>query len=113
MAAHQLTLFISGDTTNARAALLNVERLCERVSGGCLVDVIDVKADPDLAEADRVIATPMLISRHTERPQRVVGDLSDLEAVIRFFEMAQAPPDAVGTGRIRWSGSRAGPAGDD
>ena len=85
MPIHHLRLYVSGDSPNGRAARTNADRLCGMVVGGCEITVIDVLSDPAAAEAARVIATPLLASLDTNR--RVIGDLSDLEQVIAYFEM--------------------------
>ena len=85
MPVHHLRLYVSGDSSNGRAARANADRLCAMVLGGCDIEVIDVLIDPAAAEEARVIATPLLASR--DRGRRVIGDLSDLTQVMTYFEM--------------------------
>lgn len=67
-----LRLFVLGRSRAVRRAIANARTLGD-------VEVIDVREDPERAEADRILATPTLI-RVDSLPARVVGDLSDLEA---------------------------------
>ncbi|MBB4264779.1 circadian clock KaiB family protein [Roseospira visakhapatnamensis] len=68
-----LRLFVVGRTAATRRAVANARTLGE-------VDIIDVREHPHLAEADRIIATPTLI-RTDAVSVRIIGDLSDLDAV--------------------------------
>ena len=87
-----LTLFVTGATpssTHARALLQNwLQRRSD--AKGVLLEVVDVRERPDLAEAERVLATPTLI-RHKPLPRRkIVGDLSDWETVALFIDLEEA-----------------------
>jgi circadian clock protein KaiB len=89
-----LRLFVAGSSPRAKQALDNLQRLCdEELHGRYQVEVIDVLERPDLAEADRVLATPTLIKRLPPPLRRVIGDLSDKEKVLLGLELrAQAHP---------------------
>ena len=105
-----LILYVSGDTANSRRARQNVDLLCGRIEGGCNIDVIDIKADPEAAESHRVLATPMLLLSNNERMCRVIGDLSDIEQVIDFLGLQRS--DAAGVQRSRdASAVRSAPVG--
>ena len=87
-----LTLFVTGTTpssTHARALLRSwLQGRPDAV--GVRLEVIDVRERPDLAEAERVLATPTLI-RHKPLPRRkIVGDLSDWETVALFIDLEEA-----------------------
>jgi hypothetical protein len=69
----RLRLFVLGQTETVRRAIANARTLGP-------VEVIDVRENPQAAEAARVLATPMLM-RMDEVPARIVGDLRDLAAV--------------------------------
>ncbi len=88
MNAQRFYLYISGDSANSRRARANVDKLCDMIPGGCDIEIVDVRADPGAAEAARVIATPMLVSRTDKRPRRVVGDLSNLQQVMAYLGLA-------------------------
>jgi hypothetical protein len=51
----------------------------------CEVEVIDVLQFPDLAERERVLATPTLLKESPLPRRRITGDLSDLEQVLRII----------------------------
>ncbi len=56
--------------------------------------IIDVLEQPQLAEDDRILATPTLIKQLPPPLRRVIGDLSDSEKVLLGLglEQRQAPP---------------------
>ena len=44
--------------------------------------VIDVLTQPDLADEERILATPTLVKEDPAPVRRIVGDLSDTEQVL-------------------------------
>ena len=83
MSKYILKLYVTGQTARAQTAIENLERLCrEELSGEYELQVIDVLENPQLAEDDRVLATPTLIKQLPPPLRRVIGDLSDKEKVL-------------------------------
>lgn len=79
-----LQLFIVGASSNSREALENLRRICDtRLTGGYQLEVIDVLENPDAAEAANIVATPTLIRQAPLPQQRIVGNLSVTESVLR------------------------------
>ena len=91
-----LRLFVTGKTPRAQQALANLERICEEELGGRYeLEVIDVLERPDIAESEKILATPTLIKRLPPPLRRVIGDLSDKDKVLLGLEVqpkASAPP---------------------
>lgn len=56
---------------------------------------MDVVASPEIAEADRILATPTLVKRLPPPLRRVIGDLSDREKVLLGLEV-QPTSDSPG-----------------
>jgi circadian clock protein KaiB len=79
-----LRLYITGQTPRSVYTLTNLSRL---VAGAlrdqCKVVIIDVLERPELAEVDRVLATPTLIKASPPPARRIIGDLSDAQKVIQ------------------------------
>lgn len=50
-------------------------------------EVVDVLERPDLAEEDRVFATPALVRRSPEPVRKLIGDLSDRELVLSSLRL--------------------------
>ena len=78
-----LKLYVTGQTTNSVKAIQNLKNILS----GELKDlyelkIIDVLENPQLAEDEKILATPTL-SRVLPPPvKRIIGDLSDKEKVL-------------------------------
>ena len=73
-------LYITGHTPASERAIVNLKRICDKEFGDvCNISIIDVLEYPQLAEEERILATPTLIKELPPPCRRVVGDLSDEE----------------------------------
>lgn len=86
--AVQLRLYVAGG--DARSA--EARRLCERVvaqcrPSPCRLEVVDVLADPEQAERDRVLATPMLVRLDPPPLVRLIGGLWNAEFVMEALQL--------------------------
>lgn len=87
-----LKLYITGETARTRAAAENLRRLCEEELGGRYeVQVIDVLKHPQLAEDEKILATPTLIKELPLPVRRVIGDLSDTGKVLLGLDLVRDP----------------------
>jgi circadian clock protein KaiB len=93
-----LKLYVAGSSPRAALAIDNLKRICEAdLSGRYVLEIIDVLEHPELAEQDKILATPTLIKQLPPPLRRVIGDLSDAEKVLLGLELRQrpgAPPSA-------------------
>lgn len=79
MMNYEFRLYITGETGRSRRAADNLRALCEaRLAGLYELEIVDVLDRPDLAEEDRIIATPTAMRLVPLPQRRVIGDLSDL-----------------------------------
>lgn len=86
-----LKLYIVGRTANGERALANLRRICEdELQGQYQMQVVDILENPQLAEDERILATPTLIKELPPPLRRVVGDLSDTEKVLLGLDMVPA-----------------------
>jgi circadian clock protein KaiB len=88
---------VAGATPRAVAAIENLRRICEKdLKGRYELEVIDVLKNPELAEQDKILATPTLIKQLPPPLRRVIGDLSDAEKVLLGLELRQvlSAPDS-------------------
>ena len=72
-----LRLFIDDDSATARRALLELQALRSELALDAEVEVVDIRADPDAAERERVLAVPALDRLRPLPVQRIIGDLRD------------------------------------
>lgn len=78
-----LKLYVTGVTPRSQAALKNLEKILdEDYKGVYSLKVIDVIKQPQLAEDDKILATPTLIKILPPPVARIIGDLSDREKVL-------------------------------
>ena len=62
MKEYILKLYVTGQTPRAERAIANLRRLCEHeFAGRYEIEVIDVLEHPELAEQERILATPTLV----------------------------------------------------
>ena len=84
-----LTLFITGQTMRSRSALQNLQTLFEEIGGkGYELSIIDVLEHPQLAEDEKIIATPTLVKTRPLPVRRIVGDLTSKTQVLEWLDLA-------------------------
>lgn len=78
-----LRLYVTGMTPRSRRAIQNLQDICEKeLQNRYQMEVIDVLERPQLAEDERILATPLLIKSLPPPLRRLIGDLSDREKVL-------------------------------
>jgi len=83
-----LKLYITGQTANSQRALINLENvLNNELKGLYTLKVIDVLKDPQLAEEEKILATPTLAKVLPLPIRRIIGDLSDKEKVLLGLDL--------------------------
>jgi circadian clock protein KaiB len=85
-----LKLYVTGTSPRAEVAIANLRRICEQeLRGQYELEIIDVLKHPQVAEDDRILATPTLIKQLPPPLRRVIGDLSDKAKVLLGLEVRQ------------------------
>ena len=83
----ELVLYVSAVSRYSDAAKRNCELLLSRFDRRRVrFEVCDVSEHPDRAEADAVCYTPMLVKRNPPPRAYVLGDLSNVTALIDLLE---------------------------
>ncbi|MBF0416883.1 MAG: circadian clock protein KaiB [Magnetococcales bacterium] len=83
-----LKLYITGHTSRSERAIKNLRRICEQdLSGRYEMRVIDVLEQPQLAEDEKILATPTLIKELPPPLRRIIGDLSDTEKILLGLDL--------------------------
>ena len=78
-----LKLYVAGNTPNSMRALKTLRNILETEFRGIYaLRVIDVLKNPQLAEEDKILATPTLAKILPPPVRRIIGDLSDRERVL-------------------------------
>jgi circadian clock protein KaiB len=94
-----LKLYIAGNTPNSVRALKMLKNILEEeFQGVYALKVIDVLKNPQLAEEDKILATPTLSKVLPPPVRKIIGDLSDREKVLigldlLYEELSEAEAD--------------------
>lgn len=97
-----MRLFVTGASSRAGTAIANLRRICEQeLEGQYELEIIDVLEHPELAEDEKILATPTLIKSLPLPLRRVIGDLSDTEKVLLGLEVRPQRGDARDKGAGR------------
>jgi circadian clock protein KaiB len=79
-----LKLFVAGVLPNSIRAISNIQSICEsHIKGRYELEIIDIYQQPALALTEDIIAVPLLIKRLPNPQERLIGDLSDTDVVLR------------------------------
>jgi len=88
MTKYLLKLYVTGKTKRTTDAIKNLKKICEEtLMGEYELVVIDVLESPELAESDRILATPTLIRYLPPPIKQIIGDLSDEDKVIKGLDL--------------------------
>lgn len=83
-----LRLFVTGHTSRSEAAIRNLRRICEEdLKGQYELEIIDVLERPQLAEDEKILATPTLIKQLPPPLRRIIGDMSNSERVLLGLDL--------------------------
>ncbi len=79
-----LRLYVAGNAPNSLRAIANLKALCdEHFAARHELEIVDLLKNPKRALADGVIVTPTLLRLSPLPVQRVIGNLSDMNQVLR------------------------------
>ena len=83
MKTYILKLYVAGNTPNSMRALNTLKEILDtEFIGVYALKVIDVLKNPQLAEEDKILATPTLSKILPPQVRKIIGDLSDREKVL-------------------------------
>jgi circadian clock protein KaiB len=86
---YELRLYVTGATPASGRAIANLKAFCEEhLRDHYDLEVVDIYQQPQMAEEDRILATPTLIKRLPLPLRRVVGDLSDSDNVLLRLDLS-------------------------
>ncbi len=78
-----LRLYITGCSLASQHAVMNLRLLCqEELQNMCEIEIIDILENPEIAEQEKILATPTLVKRFPAPVRKVIGDLSQREKVL-------------------------------
>jgi len=81
---YQLRLFVTGASPNSTRAISNLKEICETyLKGKYELEIIDVYQQPLIAESEQIVALPLLIKKFPLPERRLIGDMSEIEKVLK------------------------------
>ena len=94
-----LKLYVAGNTPDSMRALKTLRNILEtEFLGVYALKVIDVLKNPQLAEEDKILATPTLAKILPPPVRRIIGDLSDRERVLIGLDLLYEELTEEGSG---------------
>jgi len=85
----KLRLYITGKTPKSERAIANLKEICEKeLKGLYVLQIIDVLESPQLAEDEKILATPTLIKDLPPPLKRIIGDLSNSDKVLLGLDLS-------------------------
>ena len=85
-AGYVLRLFVSNDNETIEKTLDSIHQILERgLTQPYTLKIIDISKNPDLAESDRISATPALVRVWPKPIKKIVGELDDLERILQII----------------------------
>ena len=91
-APYELRLYVAGGAPSSTRAVEGLRAICEELlPGRYTLQVIDIYQQPALAQADHVVAVPVLIKLRPSPPRRILGDLADRARVLAGLDLAPKP----------------------
>lgn len=88
MPEYLVKLYVTGQTPRSLRAIANLRRICEEeLQGSYELVVIDVLERPQLAEDEKILATPTVVKELPQPIRRIIGDLSDSERVLLGLDL--------------------------
>jgi len=89
-----LKLYITGRTPNSEKAIRNLEEfLATSTEKKYTLKIIDISKKPQLAEDEKILATPLLERKLPLPVRRIIGDLSDREKVVLGLDLVSIEND--------------------
>ncbi len=85
----KLRLYVTGKTPKSERAIANLKEICERdLKDLYELQIIDVLESPQLAENEKILATPTVIKELPPPLKRIIGDLSNSEKVLLGLDLS-------------------------
>ena len=83
-----LRLFVAGILPNSVRAIKNINTICEQyIKGKYELEIIDIYQQPGLALSEEIIAIPVLIKKFPLPEVKLIGDMSDIEGVLKGLNL--------------------------
>ena len=83
-------LYVTGASPNSVRAIANTKNICEEhLKKRYNLQIIDVYQQPVIARQENIVALPLLIKIHPLPEKRLIGDMSDMEKVLKCIGLSK------------------------
>ncbi|SRR4051812_46491395 len=80
----RLRLFVIGASPNSIRAITNLKNICEQyIKANYELEIIDVYQQPLMAEAEQIVALPLLVKKSPGVERKLIGDMSNTVKVLK------------------------------
>lgn len=81
-----LRLFISQNNVNTKKTLESIHKILEKnLNQPYTLKIVDITKNPEIAESDRISATPALVRVYPKPVKKIVGELDNLQQVLKII----------------------------
>jgi circadian clock protein KaiB len=85
---HKFMLFVSGMSVKSGHAIENLRKICDTyLRDNYELEIIDISRDTEQAVIHQIVAIPTLIKTNPAPRRIILGDLSDLEKVLKILNI--------------------------
>ncbi len=82
-------LYVTGASANSLRAIANTKNICEEyLKENYDLEIIDVYQQPVVAKEENIVALPLLIKKYPLPEKRLIGDMSEIERVLKGFGLS-------------------------
>lgn len=83
-----MTLYITGRSWKSEQAIAIIEQVCHReLDNQYELEIVDLLEQPHLAESEKILATPTLVKSLPPPLRRIIGDLTEVDRVLKGLEL--------------------------
>lgn len=84
----ELRLYVAGHTPKSVKAFANLKKICEEhLAGQYCIEVVNLLENPRMARDDQIVAVPTLVRKLPEPMRKIIGDLANIERVLKGLEI--------------------------
>lgn len=88
MVKYELRLYITGKTEKTEKKIKKLrETLTEKLEDEYNLEVKDIKENPQLAEDEKILATPVVEKKLPKPVKRIIGELSNQEKILLGLDL--------------------------
>ena len=93
---HVLRLYVAGPTPQSTRAIVNTRKICEQyLKNRYSLEVVDIRARPETARGDQIIAVPTLVKASPLPLRRFIGDLSNTSRILAGMNLEESPASST------------------